>query len=89
MQEEARIIAHGGVVGVADGDTVGIKRVFDRVNHEQKIFLPGINMSRSFGDTFAEALGVTCTPDITELEIDFSVRPRLLLACAPRRSFVH
>ena len=89
MQEESRIIAHGGVVDVVEGDIDLVKRVFDSESYEQKIYLPGIDMSRSFGDSFAAKLGVTCTPDITELTLDFSVRPRLLLACAPRRSFVH
>jgi len=79
-QEEARIVAHGGVVDVVEGDVDKIKRVFDPERCAEGCFLPGIDISRSFGDAIASTLGVVCTPAIFQLTFDKEADKFLLVA---------
>lgn len=61
-RERARIILHGGrVEPLADEDRnfVGPSRIWLKTEN-----MPGIAMSRSFGDNLVAEVGVTCDPDI-------------------------
>jgi len=66
--EAARIVKHGGRVHACrdyDGQAVGPMRVW-----LGKQDVPGLAMTRSFGDTIAASVGVIPDPDVTVTQLD-------------------
>jgi len=61
--EKKRILQMGGEVRKLQGD------IPHRVFVKGRAF-PGLAMSRAMGDLIANSVGVSCEPDIAELEID-------------------
>ena len=59
-EEKIRIMARGGVVRKDSED------VFYRVYQKGKLY-PGLNMSRSIGDLFADNLGVIAEPEVNSI----------------------
>lgn len=62
--EKERIIQNGGIVRQSkdeDGEFLGPQRVW-----RQDVEMPGLAMSRSFGDQIAHQLGVICEPEMVE-----------------------
>mmetsp|Transcript_22390 Transcript_22390/g.33360 ORF Transcript_22390/g.33360 Transcript_22390/m.33360 type:complete len:332 (+) Transcript_22390:288-1283(+) len=65
--EKKRILKEGGRVQACrdlDGNPVGPLRVWLRYQD-----IPGLAMTRSFGDSLAASVGVSCKPDILEHDI--------------------
>ncbi len=66
--EKERIIQNGGIVRQSkdeDGEFLGPQRVW-----RQDVEMPGLAMSRSFGDQIAHQLGVICEPEMVEYELN-------------------
>ena len=66
-KEKKRIIDNGGVLRQMkdnDGEFIGPQRVWVKETD-----LPGLAMSRSFGDEIAHQIGVICEPEITEYQL--------------------
>ena len=66
--EKERIIQNGGIVRPSkdeDGDFIGPQRVW-----RQDAEMPGLAMSRSFGDQIAHQIGVICDPEMVEYELN-------------------
>jgi serine/threonine protein phosphatase PrpC len=66
LQEEQRIVAHGGLVRAltaAEGTELMPARVFAADMYAVGEYSPGIAMSRSLGDALATELGVVATPE--------------------------
>lgn len=69
-EEQKRILSKGGRVAAytgPKGDPVGPARVWLKTRD-----LPGLAMSRSFGDKIAASVGVSAEPEITEMELTSS-----------------
>ena len=69
VQEEQRIVAHGGIVKAlkaAEDTEVMPARVFAADMYAVGEYSPGIAMSRSLGDALATELGVIAAPECTE-----------------------
>ena len=65
--EKERIIKSGGIIRPMkdeDGKFIGPQRVWMKEAN-----LPGLAMSRSFGDEVAHQIGVSCEPEIIEYEL--------------------
>ena len=65
--EKERIIKKGGIVEAFkdnDGNFIGPKRVWCKEND-----VPGLAMSRSFGDEIAHSVGVICNPEIFDYRL--------------------
>ena len=66
-KEKKRIIDNGGVLRQMkdnDGEFIGPQRVWVKETD-----LPGLAMSRSFGDEIAHQIGVICEPEIIEYQL--------------------
>ena len=66
--EKERIIQNGGIVRQSkdeDGEFIGPQRVW-----RQDAEIPGLAMSRSFGDEIAHQVGVICEPEMVEYELN-------------------
>lgn len=72
-EEKHRIEQSGGEVKQMPGDIP--YRVFAKGTED-----PGLSMSRSIGDTDAQAVGVICEPDVAELEVTASAE--FILLCS-------
>lgn len=72
-EEKQRIEQSGGEVKQLPGDIP--YRVFAKGTED-----PGLSMSRSIGDTDAQAVGVICEPDVVELEV--SENAEFVLLCS-------
>ena len=66
--EKNRIIKNGGRVESykdENGNLIGPERVW-KINED----IPGLAMSRSFGDEIAHCVGVVCNPEVIEVEFE-------------------
>ena len=67
-EEKKRIILNGGRVESykdENGNLIGPERVW-----KEKEDIPGLAMSRSFGDEIAHSVGVICVPEICQVEFE-------------------
>ena len=79
INEKNRILSHGGKVEPyidEQGNHLGPERVW-AIGAEDKARIPGLAMSRSFGDQVAHSVGVVVSPEI--LEHNFREEDKIIL----------